>query len=146
MFQISWGSVEPSFWDSIFPFAGPFLGVSLPIILGFSYYKYQRKVDRVEQMHAEKRQAYRECLSGFAELAAHNGQRLNDPNVEPDGLVLKAAMKGDSLAALYGSDEVAKLAKDCMKELMFKDDSGIHIPDLLIAMKNDLQKTLEITK
>ena len=142
MIQLTWGREELSFWEMLVPFLGPFLGVSLPIILGFAYYKYQKKIDRDEQIHTEKRQAYRDCLAGFAQLAAHNGQRLADPDVDPDGSALIAAMKGDALAALYGNEKVVEITQLCMNELMRKDDTGAHIPELLAAMKDDLGKNL----
>ena len=90
-------------------------GASLPVLLGFFAYRWQRSVDRQERLYEEKRKAYAELLLSLTRLHIdwHQGS---------DGTVnwkpFEEAMSNVAIVSMYAPQQVTDIARGVLSGIV----------------------------
>ncbi|NOE27579.1 hypothetical protein [Ruegeria sp. HKCCD6157] len=92
------------------PFLGAIIGASIPVLLGALFYSSQKRADRREQLHDEKRHAYRNFLKCLQQLGMASLLKARTPEKELSQEITEEALTALFVLQLYAPDEIADSA------------------------------------
>ncbi|UWQ96040.1 hypothetical protein K3728_01995 [Rhodobacteraceae bacterium M385] len=132
--------LDATYASLLLPFLGTLTGGAIPVILGFVFYRGQKKVDREEQLHAERREVYRSHLSnlGALSLEAFGAEHGDDPVIKRETHL--SYTNSRSLLVLYANNDIADLEDRAFKYAM----SPKEVPrNAFIEARSDLVKAMK---
>ncbi|WP_171171271.1 hypothetical protein [Ruegeria sp. HKCCA0370] len=123
--------------------AAPFLAAPLAAYLSVIGYKSQKRADRGEAFHAEKRRVYHEFLISAAQLAGSISLDSSSQKYKVGREALDELTSSLAVLNLFGSDVVVKAATDFAS--YFYSLSGKPI-DEAVELKNTVREIGEIMR
>ena len=124
-------------WEAILvSFLAPFLGAGVPVVLGTIFYRREKKIERQQRLHDEKRLAYSAFLSAYSDAILANGfaDKEDDLDSETFGNLINCLGQ----VILYAPSDIADLAGN--NTVFSKENNGISLRDLASKMRADLEK------
>ena len=142
MIQISWTQSDTFTWIDLVPFFGPLFGVLIPLVIGYWFYRFQKEVDREEQMHSEKREAYRTCIQSLILMSGEAVKVHSGAKEDWDRSISQSALGSLALVKLYADDQINELGLSVFGQLVdgfdANDKDQPTLGELVTAMKKDL--------
>jgi hypothetical protein len=124
----------------------PFIAAALIAYFGVRGYGSQKREDRKEKLHDEKRAIYRDVLTSLSDAASDVVRRQQSPRRQQanigviDAALSTAVFTNMSVMKLYASDVLCDLVQSTFDGIVSGDQSMPSLKELASAMGKDLQK------